>query len=66
MTRTFPFDLKPEYVDEMTVDAETAIKHKAICVWRLIGNNYSPEQLELYCSLYAITTAQAIKWKNTQ
>ena len=32
MRQTIPFNLKPEYVDEMTVDAETEIKHKASCV----------------------------------
>jgi len=47
----------------MTIDTETAIKHKAACVWCLLDNDYTPEQLELYCSLYAITPAQALKWK---
>ena len=28
----YPFSLKPEYVDEMTVDVETETKHKAGCV----------------------------------
>jgi len=66
MIRTFPFDLKPEYVDEMTIDTETAIKHKAACVWCLLDNDYTPEQLELYCSLYAITPAQALKWNTNR
>ena len=35
MRQTIPFSLKPEYVDEMTVDAETETKHKAGCVWKL-------------------------------
>ena len=65
MIRTFPFDLKPEYVDEMTVDAETTIMHKAACVWRLLGDNYSHEQLEHYCSIYGITLAQALELKTT-
>ena len=56
MRPTSPFSLKPEYVDEMTVDAETEIKHKAGCVWKL--------QLERYCTLYGITTDQALQWKN--
>jgi hypothetical protein len=44
----YPFSLKPEYVDEMTVDAETEIKHKAGCVWKLLGSCYTQVQLERY------------------
>ena len=63
MRQTIPFSLKPEYVDEMTVDAETETKHKAWCVWKLLGSRYTQEQLERYCALYGITTAQALKWR---
>ena len=63
MSPTSPFSLKPDYVDEMTVDAESEIKHKAGCVWKLLGSHYTQEQLERYCALYGITTAQALKWK---
>ena len=56
-----PFSLKPEYVDEMTVDPEAELKHKAWCVWKLLGSRYTQEQLERYCALYGITTAQALK-----
>lgn len=64
MSPTSPFSLKPEYVDEMTVDAETEIKHKAGCVWKLLGSHYTQEQLERYCALYGINTEQAIQWKS--
>ena len=64
MTRTCPFNLKPEYVDEMTVDTTTEIKHKAVCVWRLLGRNCSRELLDQYCSLYGITPEQALQWKD--
>ena len=63
MRQTIPFNLKPEYVDVMTVDAETETKHKARCVWKLLGSRYTQEQLERYCALYGITTAQALKWR---
>ena len=53
-----PFSLKPEYVDEMTVDSETELKHKATCVRQLLGSNYTQEELEQYCALYKITTEQ--------
>ena len=64
MYPTCPFDFKPEYVDEMTVDAETETKHKAGCVWKLLGSRYTQEQLERYCALYGITTEQAVQWKS--
>ena len=63
MRQTIPFSLKPEYVDEMTVDAETEIKHKAGCVWKLLGSHYTQAQLARYCALYGVTTEQALQWK---
>jgi len=56
-----PFNLKPECVDEMTVDAETELKHKAWCVWKLLGPHYTQEQLERYCSLYGISTSDVLE-----
>ncbi len=47
----YPFSLKPEYVDEMTVDAE------------MLGSRYTQSQLERYCTLYGVTTEQALQWK---
>ena len=64
MIPTCPFDIKPEYVYEMTLDKVTAIKHKAICVWQLLGSHYTQEELEKYCALYGITPEQALEWKN--
>lgn len=49
---------------EFTIDAATTIKHKAACVWKMLGNNCSKEQLDQYCSLYGITPEQALKWKD--
>ncbi len=63
MIPTCHFNMKPEYVDEMSLDEVTAIKHKAACVWKLVGSNYSKEQLDKYCSLYGITPEQALQWK---
>ena len=60
----YPFSLKPEYVDGMTVDAETETKRKADCVWKLLGSHYTQEHLHRYCALYGITTDQALQWKN--
>lgn len=61
MRPTSPFSLKPEYVDEMTVDAETEIKHKVICVRQLLGSKYTQQELEQYCALYKITIEQFYK-----
>ena len=58
-----PFSLKPEYVDEMTVDPETELKHKAWCVWKLLGRTYTLEELSKYCALYGITIEQALSWR---
>ena len=55
--------MKPEYVDEMTVDEVTAIKHKAVCVWKLLGTHYTLDQLSKYCSLYGISVSDALKLK---
>ena len=49
---------------EFTIDAATEIKHKAACVWTLLGNDYSNEQLDKYCSIYGITPEQAKQKKN--
>ncbi len=45
---------------ELTIDTDTELKHKAACVWRLLGNNYSYEDLKTYCALYGITIEQAL------
>ncbi len=62
--QTYLSKLKPEFVDEMTIDAETEIKHKAACVWKLLGSQYTQPQLARYCALYGITIEQALQWKN--
>ena len=49
---------------EFTIDAETELKHKAVCVWTLLGNNFSNEQLNQYCSLYGITPEQALHFSH--
>ena len=64
MTRKCPFDMKPEYVDEIILDERTAIKHKAACVWKLLGSDYTLDQLSKYCSLYRISIPDALKWQS--
>ena len=46
--------------EEFTIDPATELKHKAACVWKLIGNTYTLEELEKYCALYGITMEQAL------
>ena len=62
-TRICPFNMKPEYVDEMTIDAPTTIKHKAICVRQLLGFHYTQEELRMYCNLYGITPEQFYQFR---
>ena len=45
---------------EFTIDAETELKHKAMCVRTLLGNTYTFEELVKYCALYGITMKQAL------
>lgn len=49
---------------EFIIDAATKIKHKAACVWKLLGASYTQAELEKYCSLYGITPEQALQWKD--
>lgn len=57
-------DLTTEMHAELTIDAATEIKHKAGCVWKLLGENYTKDQLSVYCELYGITTEEALLWKS--
>jgi hypothetical protein len=49
---------------EFKVDPTTELKHKAGCVWKLLGENYTKDQLAVYCALYGITTEEALLWKS--
>ena len=46
---------------EFTINAQTAIEHKVICVRQLLGSKYTQQELEQYCALYKITTEQFYK-----
>lgn len=41
--------------EEFTIDAATELKHKAMCVRKLLGSSYTQEELETYCNLYGIS-----------
>ena len=43
---------------EFIIDADTELKHKAICVRQLLGSSYTQEELKTYCNLYNITLEQ--------
>lgn len=64
---TCRFNMKDEFTAamhaELTIDADTALKHKAACVWKLLGDNYTYDDLHTYCALYGFTSKQAIKYK---
>ena len=44
--------------EEFTIDIDTELKHKAMCIRELIGSSYTQEELKKYCDLYGITTEQ--------
>ncbi len=50
--------MQPEYIEDFTIDLDTAIKHKAMCIRELIGSSYTQEELKKYCDLYGITVEQ--------
>ena len=58
-----PFSMKPEYIEEIEVDEQTQVKLKAACVWKLLGVNYTHDQLARYCALYEIDITEALKWR---
>ena len=62
--KTYHFDMKDEFTsamhEELTIDAETEIKHKVACVRKLLGNHYSPADLKKYCALYGLTIQQVL------
>ena len=41
---------------EFTIAPKTELKHKAMCVRKLLGSSYTQEELKTYCNLYGITT----------
>lgn len=43
--------------EEFTIDADTELKHKAMCIRKLLGSSYTQEELMKYCDLYGVTTA---------
>ena len=49
---------------ELKIDPATELKHKAGCVWKLLGENYTKDLLAVYCALYGITTEEALLWKS--
>lgn len=57
-------NLTTEMHAEFTIDVMTEIKHKAACVWKLLRENYTKDQLAVYCALYGITTEEALSWKS--
>lgn len=50
--------MQPEYIEDFTIDLDTAIKHKAMCIHQLLGSSYTQEELKKYCDLYGINTEQ--------
>ena len=61
-------ELTEKMHSEFTIDAETEIKHRAGCVWDVIGFDASKEELEHWAGVYQISVADCKRyrryWKN--
>ena len=59
--KIYRFDMKDEFTsamhEELTIDAETELKHKVACVKKLLGANYTEEELNRYCVLYDLPSS---------
>ena len=49
---------------EFTVDDETDKKHRAGCVWDVIGFDASIEDIEEWAAFYGVTYDICMKWKS--
>jgi len=49
--------------EELIINPDTEIKHKAWCVWKMMKDADSKTELAHWCSIYGITIEQALKWK---
>ena len=43
--------------EELTIDAETEIKHKIACVKKLLSANFSQKEFNRYCALYNLPSS---------
>lgn len=51
------------YLD-IKLDLETEIKHKAFCVFGILGKDGSKEDIERVASYYGITYNDCMRWKD--
>ena len=57
-------ELTAKMHSEFTIDAETEKKHRAGCVWNVLGDDASREEVEESAKGYGIDYETAMKWKD--
>ena len=63
--KDYPDELTAEMHSEFTVSKETRIMLKAGCVWESVSPKASKEEIEKWASMYGITYADAMKYKES-
>jgi len=56
-------ELTEKMHSEFTISSETEIKHRAGCVWILLGYDAPAEEVAREAKAYGITYDDAMKWK---
>lgn len=61
-------ELKDEFTakmhSELSVDKETDMKHRAGCIWRLLGFDASKADIEHWASRYGVPYDTCVEYKN--
>lgn len=57
-------ELTEKMHSEFTIDAETEKKHRAGCVWIVLGADATREEVEESAKEYGIDYETAMKWKD--
>lgn len=57
-------ELTAKMHSEFTVDAETDRKHRAGCVWEVVGFDATREDIEHWASRYGVTYDKCMEYKS--
>lgn len=49
---------------EFSVSRETDLKHRAGCVWGVVGFNADKADIERWAKEYGVSYAECVKWKS--
>ena len=57
-------ELTEKMHSEFTVNEETEQKHRAGCVWGVVGFDASKDKIEEWSKFYGITYDMSMKWRS--